>query len=713
MYRTSGAYKSEMQEYHRLDSYVWVYLGLINRDAQAAASIGSELTDFSQTDIFDNSRFIGYYATAEEDFAKVDGSLYFTPEDARYYNVFNQGAVSKDILGSITFEFSETIGKFGGLTLDFGDRYPTEFTATNGKETYAYTNDKAGLFIAEGNFYDSDYITITPISMVGGEQRLRIHSVMFGIGFQFDNGDLISTKRTNDIDHLSLELPKKTFEFTIDNYDQSWTMDNPSSYARTLEEMQIVQVTYGRELPDGSIYKIPSGYMALQSWSSDRSTAKFKAVGFLDYSNTTYYQGSIGETSLYDLAVKVFEDMGTTDYKIDTFLKRLKTKNPLPIDQHKACLQMIANAGLCSMYEDGNGVITLKSSMKSPQYVVTVENIEAYSDTEKFMNGDSVYNFASAEKDYAKVDGSLRFFGDVTKKHETGLVSYMYPTEDGLRITIEFETVWTFTGLSFQFGIVSPSTVTIAEYNDGRLSETNDYEVDDLNFYIDHEFYEVDKLVITFSGVSEQRIHLNKMLIGTITDYEITEHDMMQLPTATQTERIRSINVKYYDFIEGEKKVTAQTNADVGENLVTFKNPCYGYSVEGCEITDSGAYFVTFNSDEAKKVTIEAKEYDKAENTYSYQLRETGQDMTLANDLVSDVDLAKRLAEWLAEFYAGEVDYTISYRGEPALESGDRIYLENRFVNNNLILVTSEELSTGIGMSMTNTVKARQLSYTT
>lgn len=711
MYRTSSAYKSEMKQDLRDRSFVYVYLGLINREAQAIASVDGELADFAQRDIFENSRFEGYYATYEENFFKANGSMYFMPPE-EYYGVLNQGAVSEEINGAITITFSERIDKFGGLTIDFGDYYPTEFTVTNGNVTRTYEVETAGLYIAQGVFEDSDYITITPVSMVGGSQRMRIHSIMFGIGFQFTNKELISTKRVNVIDHLSRELPKKTFEFTIDNFNHMWSMDNPKSYARSLEEMQIVSVTYGRELPDGSIYKIPSGYMALQSWSNTHTTATFKAVGFLDYSTTTYYGGKIGRVSLYDLAVRVFNDMETTDYKIDTFLKKLYTENPLPIDNHKACLQMIANAGLCSMYEDGNGVITLKSSMKSPRYETTVENIEVISNIDLFMSSEAVYNYASYENGYFKADGSLRFIDDLTEPKQTGLVSYMYPTEDEMSITIEFEAVWTFTGLSFTFGVVYPSKVTVAEYNDGSLSETNDYDVNGDTFYIDHEFYEVDKIVITFTNGEGKRIHLNKLMIGTITDYEIEHHDMQERPTAEQTERVRSVNVKYYDFIQGDKSVTAQTNADEGENLITFDKPCYDYSIEGCTITDSGAYYVIFEAEEAGKVTITAKEYDKAEKTFTRRLRETGQDITLENDLISDVDLAERVCDWLYEFYAGEIDYTISYRGEPALESGDRVYLESDFVENNLILVTSEELTTGTGMSLTNTVKARQLQYT-
>lgn len=704
MYRTSSAYKAEMLEYRRLESFVWVYLGLIDRDAQAKASVASELTNYSQKDVFDNSRFSGYYATCEEDFAK--DNTYFMPEDTKYYSVFNQGAVSKNILGSITFEFSDTIAKIGGLTIDFGDVYPTEFTATNGHDTHTFEVDKGGVYVANGAFEDSDYITITPVTMLGGEQRLRIHSILFGLGFQFDNKDLISTKRTNEIDSLSLELPKKTFEFTINNLNQNWTMDNPNSYAKALMEQQIVQVTYGRKLPTGEIFKIPSGHMSLDSWSSDHSTASFKAVGFLDYSTTTYYQGKTGRISLYNLAVGVFEDMGVEDYKIDTFLKRLYTNNPLPIEQHKACLQLIANAGLCTMFEDGNGVITLKANIQAPRYTVSAENYESYSDIERLMDKSTVYNFATCEQDYATDETT--FFGT----NETALVSYMYPTEDEMSITLEFEALWTFTGLTFQFGIIKPTTVIIAEYNDGSISEIHEYDVDDLNFYIDQEFYEVDKLVITFNNPDNTRIHLNKLLIGNNTDYTITEKDMQTLPVAEQTQRIKSVNVKYYDFIEGDKAVSTQVNAEVGDNLVTFDNPCYAYSIAGCTIKDSGAYFVIFESNTEQTVTIEAKEYDKSEKVFSRQLRETGQEVTLENELISDADLAERVCDWLTEYYSGEVDYTITYRGEPALESGDRIYLESRFVEENRILVTSEELTTGIGMSITNTVKARQISYT-
>ena len=473
--------------------------------------------------------------------------------------------------------------------------------------------------------------------------------------------------------------------------------------------MQIVQVTYGRELEDGSIYKIPSGYMALQSWSSNHTTASFKAVGFLDYSTTTYYQGKVEEITLYDLAEKVFEDMGITSYKIDVYLKRLSTKNPLPIDYHKNCLQMIANAGLCAMYEDGNGVITLKASIASPDYTVTVENYEPFSNLAALTGSVSTYNFASAELDYSNDD--TFFIQSIETQQQTGVVSVM---GEELRITLVFEATWTFTGLTLSFGVKYPSAVTIEEYYSDTISAVNTFEPNSVEYYIDHEFYEVDKIVIKFAVDEGKRVHINRLLIGAMTDYTIREKDMRELPNATQTDRIRSVNIKYFDFIATEKQMTATVNADKGENLVTFDNPCLNYELSTeenvtLEITDSGAYYIIFTASDEAKVLITANQYEKAENTVSVELRETGQDLTLENDLISSRELAEKVAAWYAEYYGAEIEYSLNYRGEPALDCGDRIFLENRFIDNNMILVTSEELSTSTGMNLSNKITARRL----
>lgn len=227
--------------------------------------------------------------------------------------------------------------------------------------------------------------------------------------------------------------------------------------------------------------------------------------------------------------------------------------------------------------------------------------------------------------------------------------------------------------------------------------------------------------MVTFSGVEDNtRIHLNKMIFGNILSYCIKEHEMQELPKASLTDRVKNIYVKYYNFIQSPKTITATTIAEVGENLITIDKPCYQYVLEYSDetvqgilnIIESGAYYLIFTSTVAASVSVKAYQYERAENTISTNINDTGNDITLENALISNRDVAERVLKWFEEYYKSDVAYTIRYRGEPALECNDRIFLENRFVNNNQILITDEEISTSTGMNLGNTVKALRLGYT-
>ena len=80
-----------------------------------------------------------------------------------------------------------------------------------------------------------------------------------------------------------------------------------------------------------------------------------------------YFKVTFGTKSLYDLAEEVLEDAELSalvnpilPWVIDESLKDIYTNAPLPIDTHKNCLQLIANAGMCKFYTDHNGTIRLE-----------------------------------------------------------------------------------------------------------------------------------------------------------------------------------------------------------------------------------------------------------------------------------------------------------------------------------------------------------------
>jgi len=145
MLPTTAEYKEEQKRDLRNASHVFVYLGVISKEAQANAYVDTVLEPYASGDIFQEPIFEAYYASLEDNFSRVDGSFNFLPRQEELFALF-QGAVTVGVGGAITFDFVQYHElDIKGLTIDFGDYYPTEFTVTNGTNTYTYQNNTAGI----------------------------------------------------------------------------------------------------------------------------------------------------------------------------------------------------------------------------------------------------------------------------------------------------------------------------------------------------------------------------------------------------------------------------------------------------------------------------------------------------------------------------------------------------------------------------------------
>lgn len=723
MQRTSKAYKAEQKQQLREESYMFVYLGIINREAQASAYAYGDFVDYSapQT-IFSDNTLLMDYATAEQNFLKVDGSMPLLPEDPQQY-VYWQGAVTQDIRGVTTFWFDGYNSlNLRGLTIDFGEYYPTEFTVTNGTVTYTYTNDSPGEWTCDDVFDSTAYLTISPMSMVGGNQRLRIHKVLFGLGFSFDNKTLLGTQRKNTISHISAALPSKQFTFTVENVGRRFAQDDPHSFINYLEEQQEVQYDYGRRLPNGSMYLIPGGKMALKTWSSNDKQAKFTAVGTLDYQNSKYYKGQYypNGRSYYDLAVDVLTDAGIENYEIDPYLQSISTTIPLPNDKHKNLLQLIANAARSVLYEDRDGSIKLKTSFEPDVTNMEAENVTSFSQPWLLLAQElDVDSIASGEYNWTRMDGSQQFCTDNPMN-----TPYLSEMGQSSSITIDFESQWTFYNLPLKFDkelpqvtitvtTVSPTEFTDTEYHLTELHDTSDEPV----FVLNQEFYQVNRIVLTFEYDSPytKRVHLKHLDLGDITDYTLTYDNMYAIPTAKSTDTVKHVLVHYYGLEEGTtvKQITS-VDAVTGSNLVTWTKPCHSLALTGEDLTltviESGPYYVQFTSSGTGKVKIDGIEYIQSDTTYEHTVSEYGTDKELKNPLIDNRSMAVDQAEWLEMYFAADTEYTISYRGEPALDVDDQIFVESPYVDSNVMRIESETINTGVGMGKCQ-LKGRRTSY--
>lgn len=730
MQAVSSAYRAEQKEYLREEGYIWVYLGVISKEAQAYGKANGTFTIYSSPRLVTSTvNFEGYYAIPEENLIKADGTQYFLPRSKNSFALY-QGVVTQEMCDSVTFTFGKyTHLDIKGLTIDFGEFYPTNFEISNGTNTYSYTNDKPGKWVTEDIFRDTNHITITPSAMVGGQKRLRILSILFGIGLMFDNNSLIATSWKSECSHISNELPTKSFSFSIDNISKKFAADDPNSYLAFLEEQQEVEFEYGRNLSDGTLYTIPGGKLRLKTWSSDDMQASFNAVGFLDYTESKYYKGRYypNGISLYDLAVEVCQDAGIENFRIDNYLQTMHTKNPLPVEKHKNLLQLIANAARSIMRETRDGGIEIKSSFTPDIVSVTTNGQTIYSNAENVVGADiTVSDYATSEKDFSRIDGLHYFLPRTSSSYAaTGFISSHVADENGdfitnPEITIEWETAWTFFGMSMAFYNVKPSNITIYAYHYNDLISVKDYDDIDYMTAVKDAFMDISKIRIVFNKTNPyQRIHLSHMSFGDITDYVIDYSDMTSSPTASVAEKIKNVNVTYYEYSYGSlQKKLSSTIAVAGQNIVTFTNPAYNYSLNYADvqpgtltIISSGAYYVEFNSTIAAEVNINGIEFVVSTKEVTQEVRQIGTDKTASNVLIDNATDAQNEAEWLAEYFANDIDYDISYRGEPALDPDDLIYTENKSIERNLVRLTSTQIDTSTGMSMTCKLKARRVSY--
>lgn len=725
MQLASKEYKEAMQLPFRNRAYIRVSIGVVNSDAQNNAVLDeeTELTYYSDgKKPFDGYTVTKPYATAEQNFSKVDGSMYFLPKETDGYSFYNNGIVTNDILGAVYISFGGLVGlDIKGLTIDFGECYPTQFTIQSDSGTKSYENDKQ-LFTTEDSFDGSSYFVITPITMLGGQDRMRIYQMTFGIANTFSNDKVINCSLKDYVSPISETIPSMDVSLTVDNQDLYYSPDNPESAIAYMEIGQEVKVAFGYDVTgNGDIEWLPETTTFLNTWSADDVQAKFTATDRFYQLTDTYYKGlyrSAGIT-LYDLALDVLNDAGIEDereFYLDPYLKQITVYNPLPAVKHSEALQIIANAGRCALYEDRANKIHLKASFV-PDMEVSVNNKTDYSRIDNLLKDNKKDAYAIASNDFSRVDGSLFFMPKDGSYKETGYVSNSIADADGNFtenpiITVTLESGFTAFGMIINFRNVAPQEFVIRTYYLDTIQDTYTVQNPDTEYITDYQFNDFDKMEIEFTkGHPNSRITIDNILIGDVTDYRLSRtRDLMNNPTGTRQEKVKMISVKktnYRKSQEGFKELITEkvTLTDEMQHTVYFSIASYGFQASvkdndsiGVQILDSSNYFVTVKFTNATveteiELVIEGYEYVADESYYRVTHNPNGQEIEWSNPLISTDEQARDLEEWIATYYLGDVDYEISWRGDPRVEANDLFYLELKNREDALIRSYQNELS--------------------
>lgn len=710
MQKVSKAYKESMKSSLRERAYIMISFGLVNQEAQAKATVdnGSYAYYSNKDNIFGEHIDDTVYATLEEEFTKVDGSMFFLPratEGGRYYDT---GIVSDKLVSEarceVVISLNTIATDFKGLTINFGENYPVDFDIVGSTgQTIEFRGNTKSKWSTEEVLENTTYIKLVFYKMKNPQSRLRIYSIMFGYGLVYYNDSVMSSALDSYVSPIGADVPQFDFSVTLKNYDHYFNVDNPNSAINYLETGQEMDIMYGYQTPGSdTIEWIQGNHLWCSEWESDDNTATIRCQDIFRNMDGEYVKGlySAAGKSYYALAEEILKDAGISEYYIDPRLKKLYSNNPIPRVKYKEALQIIANACRCVLTQSRDGKVQIKSNFM-PSASIATNGEETYSNAANVLTDTPKVEYATLAGNYTPTDGTMFFLPRNGKAAlTTGYVSKEISGANGTFtknpvVTIMMEAIRAYYGLKLVFGTALPAAFTIRTYKGGEPVNEYPVEKDEINTtsIILRDFDDFDVMKIEFTKTAEpyNRIVLNYFSLSDVVDFTMNRRDMTSSPKTIKQELIKEVIVPCYTYQENNREenlVYEDIDVVAGEvETYYIQDPSYGYKVKLDEIEGKATvvawsnYFVTikFNVTGSFKLEVQGYRYKIVEKYATVSLNARGKTVKWKNPLISNTTMANELAAWLADYYTAGIEYEYDTRGNPELDATDIVYQENEF----------------------------------
>lgn len=710
MQKVSKAYKESMKSSLRERAYIMISFGLVNQEAQAKATVdnGSYAYYSNKDNIFGEHIDDTVYATLEEEFTKVDGSMFFLPratEGGRYYDT---GIVSDKLVSEarceVVISLNTIATDFKGLTINFGENYPVDFDIVGSTgQTIEFRGNTKSKWSTEEVLENTTYIKLVFYKMKNPQSRLRIYSIMFGYGLVYYNDSVMSSSLDSYVSLIGADVPQFDFSVTLKNYDHYFNVDNPNSAINYLETGQEMDIMYGYQTPGSdTIEWIQGNHLWCSEWESDDNTATIRCQDIFRNMDGEYVKGlySAAGKSYYALAEEILKDAGISEYYIDPRLKKLYSNNPIPRVKYKEALQIIANACRCVLTQSRDGKVQIKSNFM-PSASIATNGEETYSNAANVLTDTPKVEYATLAGNYTPTDGTMFFLPRNGKAAlTTGYVSKEISGANGTFtknpiVTITMEAIRAYYGLKLVFGTALPAAFTIRTYKGGEPVNEYPVEKDEINTtsIILRDFDDFDVMKIEFTKTAEpyNRIVLNYFSLSDVVDFTMNRRDMTSSPKAIKQELIKEVIVPCYTYQENNREenlVYEDIDVVAGEvETYYIQDPSYGYKVKLDEVEGKATvvawsnYFVTikFNVTGSFKLEVQGYRYKIVEKYATVSLNARGKTIKWKNPLISNTTMANELAAWLADYYTAGIEYEYDTRGNPELDATDIVYQENEF----------------------------------
>ena len=336
------------------------------------------------------------YCTLEQNLWCLDGNRKAIPESDFGDNCYVGDALSDDTcifstkMPVITIGFGKVFDKLiPGVTITWSPTY-NEWADTfvviayNGntvvaeKEVVGNKSVKS-LILTDISHYDRIEIIVKKWCLPN--HRARVEEIFVGLHKVYGKTDLFDYSHSQSVDPVSLSLPKFEIRFSIDNVSGEYNPHNARGLDKYLMERQEIKSRYGLKMDDGSVEWINGGTFYLSEWYAKQNgmTADFTARDLLEFMSATYHDNDYVERydeithpdskgrTLCSLAEAVLKSAdlpkngkGEDKWVIDGIPDAIYTKAPLPEDTIANCLQLIANAAECVLYQDREGTLRIE-----------------------------------------------------------------------------------------------------------------------------------------------------------------------------------------------------------------------------------------------------------------------------------------------------------------------------------------------------------------
>jgi hypothetical protein len=87
-------------------------------------------------------------------------------------------------------------------------------------------------------------------------------------------------------------------------------------------------------------------------------------------------------------------------------------------------------------------------------------------------------------------------------------------------------------------------------------------------------------------------------------------------------------------------------------------------------------FYKVSNGAETIEFKIKGKKYSLDKQHSKMHYNTSGEEIIWDNPLVSSQEHAQKVRDWISTHLLGDVEYNITWRGDPRIDAGDLVYLE-------------------------------------